>query len=836
MSQGVGTVTRARAGIYLSLAAVAVLLTSLLPTTTRAATTVTLVPVADAHVAPAAPNNNYGATNPLRTREGGGTTTDPTYRAYLKFDVSSLAGQNIQSATLRLFVPSDPTPNVQSVYRVTDSSWVESTITNANAPQPEANPVGSGTVALTGYNDISLGAGAITSSQLQTFFIKSAGNNNLAFSSREAATDKPQLVVVIADPTPTATPTDAPTATPTDAPTATPTDAPTATPTDAPTATPTATPTDAPTATPTDAPTATPTVAPTATPTATPTSTPGGGGLATIEPVADAQIRSDSANTNYGSLTSLRTREPSSGQTYRAYLKFAIPSSVGTVDSLRLRLFVTDKSNNVQGVYLVGDTSWNEASITWNSAPTITGSPIATSTPSTLNAYVDIDLPTSAVTPGALVTFGLKGSGTDSFIVSSREAASNHPQLVINGGGSPPPAPPVGAFDAAPASGFAPLTVTFTDRSTNGPTAWAWDFGDPASGSSNTSTLRNPTHTYADPGTYTVTLTPSNAAGPGSQATRTIDVSTPPTGGGNVFVGAGDIADCARATDEATAVLLDGISGAVFTAGDNTYPDGTAANFANCYGPTWGRHKARTKPAIGNHDYSSSGDLTAYFDYFGPGIGDAGKGYYSYDVAGWHIVVLNSQCSTLGGGSASAGCGTNSPQTTWLRQDLAASSASCTIAIIHNPRFTSKRTTPDGPYAAFWTALYNAGAEIVISGDKHNYERFAPQTPAGASDPSFGVRQFVVGTGGAALSTFGTSTMANSQVKNGDTHGVLKLTLHASSYDFQFVPVAGKTFTDSGVGTCHGAPSSATQTAAAEATAIEIQQSNLLNDRRRRPH
>ena len=195
--------TRARAGIYVSVAAVAVLLTTLLPPTTRAATTVTLTPIADAHVAPAAPGNNYGATNPLRTREGSGTTTDPTYRAYLKFDVSSVAGQTIQSVTLRLFVPSDPTPNVQNVFRVADSGWGESTITNANAPAPETNPVGSAAVAVTGYNDISLGAGAITSASSQTFFIKSAGNNNLAFNSKESATNKPQLVVVIADATPT---------------------------------------------------------------------------------------------------------------------------------------------------------------------------------------------------------------------------------------------------------------------------------------------------------------------------------------------------------------------------------------------------------------------------------------------------------------------------------------------------------------------------------------------------------------------------------------------------------------------------------------------------------
>jgi hypothetical protein len=135
-----------------------------------------------------------------------------------------------------------------------------------------------------------------------------------------------------------------------------------------------------------------------------------------------------------------------------------------------------------------------------------------------------------------------------------------------------------------------------------------------------------------------------------------------------------------------------------------------------------------------------------------------------------------------------------------------------------------------------WTELYNAGAEIVLSGHQHNYERFAPQTPAGAADPSFGIRQFVVGTGGTGLNAFGSTVMANSEVRNGTTHGVLKLTLHASSYDFQFIPIAGQSFSDSGVGTCHGAPGAATQTAAAAATATEVQQSNILNDRRRRPH
>ena len=355
------------------------------------------------------------------------------------------------------------------------------------------------------------------------------------------------------------------------------------------------------------------------------------------------------------------------------------------------------------------------------------------------------------------------------------------------------------------------------------------------SGSANTSTLQNPTHTYADPGTYTVTMTPSNGSGAGSQATSTVSVSQQPTGGTNVLVGAGDIADCSRTTDEATADLLDQIDGTVFAAGDNAYPSGSTADFADCYDPTWGRHKARTKPAAGNHEYDTA-NAAPYFAYFGSVAGDPSEGWYSFDVSGWHVVVLNSNCAILGNGTASAGCGANSPQVTWLHNDLAASNASCTIAIVHHPRFTSKRTTPDGPYATLWTELYNAGAEIVINGHQHLYERFAPQTPAGTADSSFGIREFVVGTGGTGLNTFGTFVMANSEVRRDDTHGVLKLTLHSSSYDFQFVPIAGKTFTDTGVGSCHGKPSSATQTATAEATALEVQRSNVLNDRRRRPH
>jgi hypothetical protein len=174
--------------------------------------------------------------------------------------------------------------------------------------------------------------------------------------------------------------------------------------------------------------------------------------------------------------------------------------------------------------------------------------------------------------------------------------------------------------------------------------------------------------------------------------------------------------------------------------------------------------------------------------------------------------VLNSNCSQIGG------CGTNNPQTVWLRADLAASPADCTIAIWHHPRFSSTLSSPSGSMSAAWTALYNAGADIVINGHQHNYERFAPQSPTGAADAAFGIREFVVGTGGQNLAGFG-STMANSQVRNSSTYGVLKLTLHPSSYDFRFVPIAGQSFTDGGTGSCHGSPSSSAQLATQAAVA-----------------
>jgi hypothetical protein len=266
-----------------------------------------------------------------------------------------------------------------------------------------------------------------------------------------------------------------------------------------------------------------------------------------------------------------------------------------------------------------------------------------------------------------------------------------------------------------------------------------------------------------------------------------------------VFVGAGDIASCASSSaDEATAKLLDGIPGTVYTLGDNVYESGTDAEFADCYDPSWGRHKARTRPIVGNHDYRTPG-ASGYYKYFGAAAGESSKGYYSYDLGAWHIVALNSMCQNVGG------CGATSPMVTWLKSDLATNPSSCTLAYWHHPVFSSGAEHGNNPkMIPSWDALYDAGADVVLSGHDHDYERFAPQTSSGVADPARGMREFVVGTGGKSLYAFGT-IRANSEVRNSDTNGVLKLTLHAASYDWEFVPEAGKTFSDSGTDECHNA-------------------------------
>ena len=268
------------------------------------------------------------------------------------------------------------------------------------------------------------------------------------------------------------------------------------------------------------------------------------------------------------------------------------------------------------------------------------------------------------------------------------------------------------------------------------------------------------------------------------------------TGHQATVVAAGDIASCGSPDDEATARLLGSIPGTVLTLGDNAYEDGSVAEYAECYDPTWGRFEGRTRPAPGNHEYSTPG-AAGYFGYFGKAAGSPGKGYYSYDLGEWHVISLNSMCENVGG------CGPTSPMLTWLKNDLAANPKACTLAYFHHPLFSSGNYAPGIPKVKpLWEALYSAGADVVLNGHDHNYQRFAPQDPDGRADPDRGIREFVVGTGGASHYPI-EGPIANAQIYNDDTFGVLKLTLNETSYDWKFVPVAGRSFTDSGTTNCH---------------------------------
>jgi hypothetical protein len=272
-----------------------------------------------------------------------------------------------------------------------------------------------------------------------------------------------------------------------------------------------------------------------------------------------------------------------------------------------------------------------------------------------------------------------------------------------------------------------------------------------------------------------------------------------------VLVGAADIASCDDlAGAQATAKLIDSISGTVFAAGDLAYPDGSDDQFRNCYGPTWGRFKDRTRPAPGNHEYHSDG-ASGYVRYFGALAGDPKKGYYSYELGAWHIVVLNSECAEVGG------CWAGSAQEQWLRQDLKAHPSQCTLAYWHKPLFSSGDAHGNDPEVRpLWDALYAWGTDVVLNGHDHDYERFAPQDPSGNPDRQRGIREFVVGTGGKNSHRRFATPKPNSEVRQADTFGVLKLALHPAAYDWEFLPETGKTFKDSGSGTCHAVSSTPT--------------------------
>jgi len=304
--------------------------------------------------------------------------------------------------------------------------------------------------------------------------------------------------------------------------------------------------------------------------------------------------------------------------------------------------------------------------------------------------------------------------------------------------------------------------------------------------------------TGVGPGTATVTASAGNKT---ASSTISVPLPPPPPSSPQTLVGAGDIASCSSSGDALTADVLETIPGTIFTTGDNAYPNGSATDYANCYAPSWGREalKSRTMPSPGNHEYQTAG-AAGYFSYFGSSAGDPARGYYSYNLGEWHIVVLNSNssCSTIS-------CAAGSAQEQWLRADLAAhKNYACTLAYWHHPRFNSGQAHGNNTSVTpLWDALYEHDADVILNGHEHVYERFAPQTPNGVLDNARGIRQFTIGSGGNGHYAFKPTLEPNSEARNNTAYGVLKLTLRTGGYDWQFVAAAGSSYSDTGTGSCH---------------------------------
>jgi PKD repeat protein len=792
-----------------------------------AATTDTLTAIHDAKVRSSSPTSNYGADSTLRAR----FHSTGEWRSFVSFDLSTITG-SVSGAVLRLFA-TNGSPDGGAFHEVDD--FDESTLTWQTAPTLNDFVGQVSSVSNNVWVEVDVtGAVAANIDGIASFGFSSASPNSVLYSTKEGGT-APELVVTSDSGPPINTPPISPDTTQS-------TDIDTATDlqlsaTDAQECdvnfTVIAGPSNG-TLDPTIDQPCTPGSpnADTATVRYTPdpgyvgpdaisyraddgTNTgndatitidvvdPAIGTVATMIPTDDAKVRSTNPTRNYGSDTTLRARADS--PEWRSFVQFDLSSITGIVTDAVLRLYATDGSSTGGSFHYV-DESWSESTITYESAPPL-DDPITAAGAIADDSWLEINVTAAVQADGdGLVSFGVESPSANSVFYSSKEGA-NPPELVITSTTQPPVAP-VSAFSVSPVSGTAPLVVTFTDQSSGTPTSWAWDFDDDGTVDS---TIQNPVHTYGTAGVYKVSLTVGNAGGSDSHAKPDHITVAAPTGD-PVIAAAGDIACSSTSSDfnggqgtstacrqlHTSDLLIGAGLTAVLPLGDLQYPTGTLAEFQASYDPSWGRVKGITFPAPGNHDYDELG-AAGYFQYFGPVAGDPAEGYYSFDVGDWHVVSLNSNCGDVGG------CDAGSTQEQWLRNDLANNPRACTLAYWHHPRFSSGFHGDDSDVEPLWRALYEAGADVALSGHDHDYERFALQTATGALDTAYGIRQFVVGTGGKSLRPLAVLS-PNSEVFDSSSFGVLFMTLRADAYEWQFVPDSIGTFTDSGSQNCHGAP------------------------------
>jgi hypothetical protein len=718
-------------------------------------------PTDDAFITPDFPAANYGSRRTLRI------DSDPVEQALLKFSVRGIDTRRVASATLWLYCKNESSFGGR-VSRIPEQQppWSEDTVTWNNAPEAEPAAVATlGAVAAGSWYELDLtsivtGDGVVN---LRMTSVRSNGADYMSKESREGLS--PLLVVTLLEPLPDTTPPTTPTNL-----TATAVD-----PTNVQLAWNASIDDEGVTgyqvfrdgallaATPPQTTYVDATVLPSTTyqyevraidaagnlsgaSNLVSVTTPGLAGPVTLLPVADAYVDSSQPDRNFGGSSEIRTDGSPSVQ---GLIRFDPQDVGGTISSATLRIFAN--SANILGVEVrpTHGHEWEETTLSFSTMPELLDV-VDSSGPISAGSWVEWDVK-PLVSAGGPVSIGLTSTSFTATSLASRESA-NPPELVLGfGGGSSVPTP--------------------------------------------TTPPPPPPSTPPPPPPSTPPPPPPSTPPP------------PPSGESAVIAAAGDIAcdplsssfnagfgTASACRQKYTADLLTGVD-AVLTLGDTQYENGAYDKFLLSYAPTWGLKKSITFPSVGNHEYQTSGAL-GYFTYFGAAAGTPGKGWYSYDLAGWHLIALNSNCSAVGG------CGPGSPQYEWLQADLAANNAVCTLAYGHHPRFSSGNYGNDSSMQPFWQLLYNDGADVVLAGHDHNYQRYAPQTPAGARDDASGIRQFVVGTGGKthyAVDASGT----NRQAANGDTFGVLKLTLRSGAYDWQFVPEAGKTYTDSGSTSCH---------------------------------
>lgn len=558
-----------------------------------------------------------------------------------------------------------------------------------------------------------------------------------------------------------------------------------------------------------------------------PVAAPGPGAqTVTVTPVADAYVDASAAATNTGSATKLRV---DGTPVVVGYLRFSVPALSGTVS--RATLSVNAASGQATGfeVHDVANDTWGEGTITYANRPAFGAGVAGSSGPLTAGRRASADV-TSLISGAGVHSLALTTPSSTAASLESREAA-NKPQLVVeaSGGGSPPVAP---VNTVAPGiSGLAQVSRTLTAD----PGVWTGtapiDFGYQwesctaaglACGPIGGATSQSYALGAADEGsTLRVVVTASNAAGMRTATSGVTDtVAGPPSGADPAIAAAGDIAcdpadplfnggigtsDSCHQMQVSDLMVGAGLA-AVLPLGDNQYECGGLAAINSSFATSWGRLKNISHPVIGNHDYTAPSGTDCdpnangfgHWAYWGTAAGDPSKGYYSYDVGSWHLIALNSQCNKVAGG----GCAAGSAQEQWLRADLASHPSSCALAYMHHPRWSSAEKQSDAGLDALWRALVQGDAEVLLVGHAHQYQRFAPMNAAGGADAN-GVREFVVGTGGKHIHSGDIWSEPNIQLVDDKTFGVLQLTLHAASYDWRFVPEAGKTFTDAGSQQCH---------------------------------